>query len=605
MKKFLSMLIVLSMVVALVVPVTANPGRTGGFTEAEETFGAVAAAVVTRIPGNMNQLDITVSIDGQIVAEATFMIPNNSAGEFRVGGFKVFVSTFGNTNIDTIFITHAECGVWGHQWCGVTGNFVQRPGPGVWTDHMWWYEICSRDDCGYALPLADIYLQFLEPGERGHATGSIWDANRGRSWSLVPEDIKDRLIHTFNVRWKDIVDWMDFGIVSRIEYVLDSQGVGWASGRRSGMSLYWITANPWDTDLMTHELIHNAQRFSNVPMWVHEGHADYARAKFGLFNEQSGWRLPPFGMDSMNPSTLPNSGFISGYVAGYGISAAFYRWIAANFNPNFVQELNYSLKAELVTNFQPDVLDVLEATTGVRGVPNPGGQGRYYADGRQFAWLTGIDVEPVALAGNRSTVVNALWAKYMEYSFELASVEMADWIPGFSTLEEAAGGRTVMQTATFVDGGLGFGNNGTPFAGESAFRLFDGLLTTKYCANVITHGGFWAIWSYTEAFVADRFIWATANDNLSLVRDRRMGDGWTLSGSNDGVNWTVLYIGTRDEYSNFNFTFYYADLDNDQAFRYYKLNSDTAGCSADIVQLSIVALTGIVPVAAVDTIEEE
>jgi len=338
-------------------------------------------------------------------------------GRIEGCGLVVLASTLDSNN--------AQCRTSGHLWCGVAGDFVQRPGPGVWTDHAWWYEICGRSGCDFALPLADIYLQLLEPGRIGHATGKVWDGKGAKSWSEVPDDVKDRLIHTFNVRWKDIVDWMDFGIVSRVEYVLDSEGIAWASGRRAGLSLTWILENPWDTDCMTHELVHCAQRYSNVPTWVHEGMADYARAKFGLFNKEAGRMLRPSGRDAKDPSTDPNSGFVSGYVAGYNRTATFYQWIEENHNPNFVQELNYSLKANLVTNFQEDVLSALQTTTGVRGIKNSNGQGKYHLDGRQFAQLTGNDVKPTALTGNRSTVVNALWAGYMESHLNAANATKA------------------------------------------------------------------------------------------------------------------------------------------------------------------------------------
>ena len=318
----------------------------------------------------------------------------------------------------------AQCRTYGHKWCGVTGHFEQRPGPGVWTDHDWWYEVCSRPGCDHALPLSDIYLQFLEPGKVGHATGKVWDGSGAVSWSLAPQPVKDRLIHTFNVRWKDISDWINFGIVTRVEYVLDSEGIAWASGRRSGLCVSWVTTNPWDIDCMTHELVHNSQLYANVPVWVLEGMADYGRDRFGLFNEPAGRMLAPAGREAKTPSTDPDSPFISGYVAGYNRTATFYQWIAATYNPNFVQELSHSLKAPIVTTFQEDVLDALEATTGVRGVTNPTGQGKFHPDGRQFAWLTGINVTPRALAGERSTVVNALWAGYMESYMDKGEIKL-------------------------------------------------------------------------------------------------------------------------------------------------------------------------------------
>ena len=514
----------------------------------------------------------------------------------------VNISAYGQTVthmfFNSMYVINAKCSAEGHLWCGVTGNFQQRQAPfieGDITNRPWWWEVCSRECCNFALPLADIYLHFVEPGERGHATGNLWTDAMGRSWDLLPEGVHERLVHIFNVNWKDIVDWMDFGIVSRVEFVLEDRlgSVGWASGFRSGLNLTWITNRPWDVDLMTHELIHNAQRFSGVAMWVHEGHADFARDKFGIFNHMALWALPGFTADAS-----PTAG--QRWQVAYRGTASFFRWIEqSGINPNFMQELNYMMKAPFVTNFQADVLDTLYRTTGYRGIHNPGNPravGGYVNGG-----LNGHHPLIYALTGFE---LQDLWTKYWEYSQFWVDYVTADWVRGLPSLAAAAYGRNLQYPPIFIRGGIGFNAN------EGAAQMFNDRTDRKYCANVVLHGPFWAEWRYAEAFVADRFIWATANDNFAIAqnvygewvqsRDRRMGDGWTLYGSVDGVNWEVLFVGTTDMYSNFNFTYFYVDLPNNtRAFRYYRLFSAEAACMGDIVndtiQLYRVALTGNVP----------
>ena len=173
------------------------------------------------------------------------------------------------------------------------------------------------------------------------------------------------------------------------------------------------------------------------------------------------------------------------------------------------------------------------------------------------------------------------WETWEAYGLAVVSA-FGDRNMGYSTIEGAAGGGNIRWDAVFVDGGQGFNRS------EDAVSLFDFNTHTKYCASIRDHGPFWAVWRYHAPFVADRFIFATANDNASSPR--RMGDGWTLSGSNDGVAWTVLHTGTRDAYSNLNHTFFYVALDNPGAFSYYRLES-LAGGDGDIIQLSVVALT--------------
>lgn len=190
------------------------------------------------------------------------------------------------------------------------------------------------------------------------------------------------------------------------------------------------------------------------------------------------------------------------------------------------------------------------------------------------------------------------------YGFE---DDLVFWKVGYKSLEEAAGDKVVNMKPIFIAGGSGFG------ASEGPEKLFDYITTggTGYAAGTGTkYGGgvpYWAEWRYEEAFVASRLIFATANDNMSWPR--RMGDGWTLSGSNDGENWEILYTGKADDYSNFNRMFYAIDLPgNTTAYSHYKLNSPTGGDGGS-VQLSVVALAsdpvGVAPAMLSFELKEE
>jgi len=195
----------------------------------------------------------------------------------------------------------------------------------------------------------------------------------------------------------------------------------------------------------------------------------------------------------------------------------------------------------------------------------------------------------------------------------------------FSVLQEALEGRTWIPDPQFVSGVRGFGGDegeeiGSPY-GEWTWNLFDmtwwkynqdgGRRSSKYCGNEDmwweTHdaGYFFAVWRYDQAYVADAFLWANANDCEG--NPRRMGDGWTISGGHgpDGP-WTVLYTGQTEDYDNIDRTWWRMDLPNNtEAFQYYRLWADHPGDSG-IIQLSNVALSGAPPAAPEpDPVSEE
>ena len=135
---------------------------------------------------------------------------------------------------------------------------------------------------------------------------------------------------------------------------------------------------------------------------------------------------------------------------------------------------------------------------------------------------------------------------------------------GIKDFNEAAGGKNILLYPLYLDGGDGFNDK------EGSASLFDGKTSTKYCTDQLPY---YAEWKYEKAYTAERIILRTANDNKSYPR--RMGDGWTLSGSNDGENWTVIYTGSEDDVVNENNMCYYVDLpDNKDAYEFYRLNAE-------------------------------
>jgi hypothetical protein len=80
--------------------------------------------------------------------------------------------------------------------------------------------------------------------------------------------------------------------------------------------------------------------------------------------------------------------------------------------------------------------------------------------------------------------------------------------------------------------------SGSNPSGEESSKLIDGLLTTKALdLNFVSNGNVTNfIFRFPTAKSFNGYRWATANDEES--RDPK---SWTISGSNDNTNWTLLH----------------------------------------------------------------
>ncbi|MCL2166594.1 MAG: hypothetical protein FWH49_04815 [Clostridiales bacterium] len=77
-------------------------------SSAQAGSSAVAEAKVNKLSGDQNELVITISVDGEVVVEGRRMIGNNSAGEYIIGDYKVFVRTSGNDKVDACYISQIK-----------------------------------------------------------------------------------------------------------------------------------------------------------------------------------------------------------------------------------------------------------------------------------------------------------------------------------------------------------------------------------------------------------------------------------------------------------------------------------------------------------------
>jgi hypothetical protein len=100
--KMLSIMMVFAVLFSFALPVSASAAPLPAGIVAAET-DATAEAFVTKTNGNSNLLTIIIN-DNSTAYEETFVIANNADGLYEVGGFTVYVGTYGNTKISACVI---------------------------------------------------------------------------------------------------------------------------------------------------------------------------------------------------------------------------------------------------------------------------------------------------------------------------------------------------------------------------------------------------------------------------------------------------------------------------------------------------------------------
>ena len=184
-----------------------------------------------------------------------------------------------------------------------------------------------------------------------------------------------------------------------------------------------------------------------------------------------------------------------------------------------------------------------------------------------FSGATGADLEPLAESAfdwtdeykNQLLRARAEFPN-LNYPFEPAS-EIID-LTGDATI-------TVSKD-----------NGGGADANEGSLKLIDGDTNTKFLTDGFPMDVFWLQQNFTEAKVVNKYTLTSGND----APDRDL-KSWTISGSNDGVNFTLLdtrvdqsWNEERNKTREFNF-------DNETAYMYYRLDVQ-ANNGSSLIQIS-------------------
>lgn len=134
-------------------------------------------------------------------------------------------------------------------------------------------------------------------------------------------------------------------------------------------------------------------------------------------------------------------------------------------------------------------------------------------------------------------------------------------------------------------------SSSNPAYGEGVEKLTDGSIDTKWYSGAAGQPPFWIQWEYAEAKAITGYSFTSGND----VPDRDPKN-WSLKGSNDGVEWTLLDTRSNEEFASRKQTKTYT-FANEIAFKYYKFDLVTKGGTQ--IQLSELKLIG--PDAAPET----
>ncbi|MBO9609614.1 MAG: discoidin domain-containing protein [Paenibacillaceae bacterium] len=149
---------------------------------------------------------------------------------------------------------------------------------------------------------------------------------------------------------------------------------------------------------------------------------------------------------------------------------------------------------------------------------------------------------------------------------------------------------TVPQVSSIFDGAIISASGDNAQHGEGKEQAFDGNSGTKWYTGSSTG---WIQIQLKRAYVITKYTITSAND-----ADGRDPKDWSLQGSNDGTNWTILDTRTDESftgrYQKKTYTF-----SNSTAYSYYRLDV-TANHTAGELQLSEIELLEMPQVSVID-----
>lgn len=173
--------------------------------------------------------------------------------------------------------------------------------------------------------LADTVVSYQSNGY----TLTVTDKNSG-----VPKSTVDAMVNTFFAIYPQEARDFNPGTSKTVHIVLDPSydGVAATGNATETYSATYLKAHPADTDTVTHESMHIVQDYGqqNIPGWLVEGIADYARYRYGVNNAAAGWSLPAYQAGQ-------------NYTDSYRVTARFLVWVEQR-HPGAVQQLDAALR---------------------------------------------------------------------------------------------------------------------------------------------------------------------------------------------------------------------------------------------------------------------
>jgi hypothetical protein len=155
------------------------------------------------------------------------------------------------------------------------------------------------------------------------------------------KSITASLVKTFFTVYPEIAQAYNPAITNKVTFIIDPayDGVAATTNAVVTFSSKYMTQNPNDIDVVTHEVTHIVQDYGNSTYagWLTEGIADFSRNKFGVNNAAVGWSLATY-----------QSG--QNYDAGYQVTARFLLWIENKVKPDFVKLTDAQLRAHTFTD---------------------------------------------------------------------------------------------------------------------------------------------------------------------------------------------------------------------------------------------------------------
>lgn len=153
-------------------------------------------------------------------------------------------------------------------------------------------------------------------------------------------NVKKGLVEVFFKTYPEMVKDFNQNATDTVKVKIDTvyKGVAYANNGGITISSKWMHKKPKDLDVITHEGMHLVQDYpqNSGPGWLTEGIADYARYKYGVYNEKADWSLTHF---------YPKQN----YTDSYRITARFLEWISENYDEHIVKKLDKKMRKKEYT----------------------------------------------------------------------------------------------------------------------------------------------------------------------------------------------------------------------------------------------------------------